>query len=384
MAGWGPVRVALLSDCYLPRLGGIEVQVHDLAAQLLSAGHEVEVFTATPGAAGERGGAIEDVDGIPVHRVAVRMPWELPVNPWAPPEVRKRLVAGRFDVAHVHMGVVSPFATDMVAAALDVHLPTAVTWHCVLDRAAPIFRVLGHARRWAGRGAALSAVSSLAALHLHPVVGGVPVAVLPNGIDVADWAPEGPTGRDARTVRVVSAMRLAGRKRPGLLLDVAQEVRDRLPGDVRLEVEVYGEGPLRGRLERQIRAGGMADWVRLPGRVDRDELPGRYHRADVYVSSGRLEAFGIAALEARTAGLPVVAVAGSGVEDFVVDGVSGILARDDADLADQLARLVTDTDLRRRIAHHNATTPPAQDWPTVVEQVLAEYRRAQALAGATA
>ena len=28
------MKVALLSDCYLPRLGGIEVQVHDLAGQL--------------------------------------------------------------------------------------------------------------------------------------------------------------------------------------------------------------------------------------------------------------------------------------------------------------------------------------------------------------
>ena len=44
-----PVKVALLSDCYLPRLGGIEVQTHDLARHLVALGHEVEVFTATPG-----------------------------------------------------------------------------------------------------------------------------------------------------------------------------------------------------------------------------------------------------------------------------------------------------------------------------------------------
>ena len=36
----------MLTDCYLPRLGGIEVQVHDLATRLVAAGHEVEVFTA--------------------------------------------------------------------------------------------------------------------------------------------------------------------------------------------------------------------------------------------------------------------------------------------------------------------------------------------------
>ena len=37
------MRIALVSDCYPPRLGGIEAQVHDLAGRLVGAGHEVEV-----------------------------------------------------------------------------------------------------------------------------------------------------------------------------------------------------------------------------------------------------------------------------------------------------------------------------------------------------
>ena len=78
------MKVALLSDCYLPRLGGIEVQVHDLASRLVERGHDVEVFTATPGHHGERYGATEVLDGIRVHRVALRLPGDLPVNPLAP------------------------------------------------------------------------------------------------------------------------------------------------------------------------------------------------------------------------------------------------------------------------------------------------------------
>ena len=88
------MKVALLTDCYLPRLGGIEVQTHDLAAQLQARGHEVEVFTATLGERGERHGFVEDVDGVPVHRMAIQLPWQLPVNPFAQPEVRRRLTAG--------------------------------------------------------------------------------------------------------------------------------------------------------------------------------------------------------------------------------------------------------------------------------------------------
>ena len=42
------MKIALVSDCYLPRLGGIEVQVHDLAQRLVAQGHEVVAYTVTP------------------------------------------------------------------------------------------------------------------------------------------------------------------------------------------------------------------------------------------------------------------------------------------------------------------------------------------------
>ena len=373
------MKVALLSDCYLPRLGGIEVQVHDLAAQLRAHGHDVEVFTATPGSHGERHGFIEQVDGTTVHRMALRLPWELPVNPLAPPEVRRRLAAGGFDVAHVHMGVVSPFATDMADVALGLGLPTAITWHCLIERSRPIFRLTGHARRWAAKGASLSAVSGIAAESVRGIVGpDAVVEVLPNGIDVGLWAPPAPDERPhGGPVRVVAAMRLAARKRPRAVLEVAAAARAQLPPGVDFTLELLGEGPERRRLEHFAAAHDMEEWTRLPGRVSRDELRERYWSADLYLTPARLEAFGIAALEARTAGLPVLARSGTGVADFVQHGVDGLLAPDDDALASALARLVSDSCLRERMARHAATTPPSQSWPEVVSLAEAEYKRAR-------
>ncbi|BDZ59128.1 hypothetical protein GCM10025872_27850 [Barrientosiimonas endolithica] len=68
------MRVALLSDCYLPRLGGIEVQVHDLARSLREAGHEAVIITATQG-------PDEPIDDVPVERLAIPLPGGVPVNP---------------------------------------------------------------------------------------------------------------------------------------------------------------------------------------------------------------------------------------------------------------------------------------------------------------
>ena len=89
-----------------------------------------------------------------------------------------------------------------------------------------------------------------------------------------------------------------------------------LDPDVPLRATIVGEGPQRRRMERYLRTRGL-DWVELPGRVGKEELRRLHQGADVYLTTARLEAFGIAPLEARAAGLPVVAPRGTGVDDFV-------------------------------------------------------------------
>ena len=174
---------------------------------------------------------------------------------------------------------------------------------------------------------------------------------------------------------MVSALRLAPRKRPLPLVEMAVKVRRAAPGkDVRLEI--LGEGPERSAVERLIARHQAAEWITLPGRVTREELKARYAAADIYVSPTILESFGIAALEARTVGLPIVGRAGSGVAEFVVDDVNGYLAESDDDMVRCLTSLVIHPGARARMRQHNQSVAPAQDWPTVVSLAESEYRRA--------
>ena len=372
------VKIALISDCYLPRLGGIEVQTHDLAQELLQQGHEVEVFTATQGAAGERGGATSVDAGLRVHRLAIALPWQLPVNPLAPPELSRRLVAGGFDVAHLQTGVVSPFAWDSARVTTRLGLPTAMTWHCMLDRAETPFRLSGQVRRWAEHGVVMSAVSGVAAEPLRRLVGaGRTVAVLPNGIDVDRWvAPVPPTHDPAEPVRIVTAMRLAARKRPLPLMRLLADVHRRIDGRVPVQVTVFGDGPDRGKVAAFLDANGMSDWVTLAGRVTRDDLRAAYVDSDLYLSPARLESFGIAALEARSVGLPVIARAGSGVGEFITDGVNGRIVASDEEMAGAITQLCLDAEARRAMRRHNVEHRPIEDWPSVAKLAVAEYVRA--------
>jgi glycosyltransferase involved in cell wall biosynthesis len=299
--------------------------------------------------------------------------------------LRERLDRGGFDVAHVHMGVVSPFAVDCARVTTELGLPTAMTWHCMLGPLEPLFRVAGYVRGWASFGVAMSAVSGVAAEPLQRIIGSAGVVnVLSNGIDVDRWATslaQATVREPGQSVRVVSAMRLAARKRPMALLRTMARVRALVPAGTGITLEIFGDGPDRGRLERFIASHDMGGWVTLAGRVTREELRARYASSDIFVAPAPLESFGIAALEARTVGLPVVGRRGSGVQEFVQDGLNGCLAGSDKEMAVSLASLITDEGLLASMSAYNRSTPPEQSWDRILDGAESEYRRAIALSG---
>ena len=174
-------------------------------------------------------------------------------------------------------------------------------------------------------------------------------------------------------------MRLEARKRPMPLLRVVRAARRALPAGVRLRLVLVGEGPLRARVERTLRRHGMTADVELPGRLDRAGIRELYRRADVYIAPATLESFGIAALEARCAGLPVLARRRTGIADFIVDGVEGLLARSDRALAGELARVAADADLRGRLTEHNRSVRPEAGWGEVLQRCELAYKTAAEL-----
>ena len=377
------MRVLIVSDCYAPRLGGIETQVRDLARNLLAAGHEPAVVTATPLGQG-RGRSVERPDGFPVFRTTVSLPCELPVHPRARREMELLMGRLRPDVVHVHVGIVSPFAWSGIAAAGRLGLPIAITFHCVPGQWAGAVGALGPlspVRRWQRAGADLTAVSSMLARQVEAAGAQAPVGVLPNGITLADWRLDRPAEGDGRRpLRVAASLRLIERKRPLQVVRVFTSATARC-GDREAELSMYGDGPLRARLAREAAASSAAERISLVGRVERDELARAFARADIYLQASTTESFGISALEARSAGLAVVALrtSTSGVGDFITDGVDGLLADDDAGLADALASLLRDPGLLERIKEHNRAVAPLAEWGTVTEMNVSAYRRAVAL-----
>lgn len=334
------MRILHITDCFLPRLGGIEVQVDELSRAQQQAGHQVSVATATLDAHGD----------LPLYPVGPRLPGSVPIGGSLHPVLEQV----KPDLVHIHAGVVSPFAWR--ALRQTRHLPSVVTVHSMWGKPTGALY-----RRLIDQRCLVTAVSEAAARPIRRAIGSH-VHVVPNGIDVAPWQeirPWLPTG----AVHVVAVGRLAPRKEPFTLLRLLREAGSRVP----IRATIVGDGPAAALMRGYLRKHRMDGWVRMTGRLDRSEVREVLATADVFIAPARQESFGLAALEARLAGIPVVAHAASGIADFVMPGVEGLLGNSTADLSHSLIRLITDHELRHEIAAHNRSTEPAQcTWPSVL------------------
>jgi glycosyltransferase involved in cell wall biosynthesis len=166
--------------------------------------------------------------------------------------------------------------------------------------------------------------------------------VIPNAVDVAG-APRVEPGHRERPL-IVAVGRL---KAPKDFLTLVRALGKLEPGS--FDAVIVGEGPDRPRLEDEIRRLGLKDRVRLAG--ERHDIPELLAAADIFALSSSSEGMPVSVLEAMAAGLPVVASRVGGVPEQVVERETGVLVApgDPEDLAQGLARLVAEGELRRRL-----------------------------------
>lgn len=374
------MRIVHVSDCYTPRTGGIESHLLELTRVQAGQGHEVHVLTSEVGPGGESHGAVERIGDVTVHRLGAKMPLGAPWNPAAGLTAARLLDELAPDVVHGHAGIICPLALGTAKSAMAKGLPVAVTWHSMLDHSHLALRPWAALTGWRGAQAALSAVSRIAAEQVARVYGGE-VKVLHDGIDQARWSPHSEPPPDPPPLRCVAASRLVPKKGLGALIGMIAEAADDLPQGA-ITLDIFGEGPDRVRLERLIGQQNLEGIVRLRGRRSAPELAAEYHEAHVFCAPSRREAFGIAGLEARTAGLVLVARRGNGLEEFARNGVDSILVEDSRQMYRTLTRLATDTAWFRSLRDAARSETPDFSYDRVVSDTFDEYERAAAIAGA--
>lgn len=257
--------------------------------------------------------------------------------------VREAVLGFTPDVISVHWWAPGALATDGVA------VPVAVTCHGSDVRllGSPFIRMIG--RPVLGRVAGLSAVSQLMADDLSRWIGRTDVAVTRMPVDDARFVPA-PTRAEPPVV--LFAGNLIRAKGVDLILRAAAMLHRT---GMAFRLRLVGDGPDRPAFEalaRELGIGSIVDWA---GPVGHEQMPREFAGASIFVLASRGkrgEGLPLTVVEALLSGCVVVATPAGGVPELILDGETGLIARDEdaGHLAEQLGRMLRDAPLRAKLA----------------------------------
>lgn len=374
------MRVCLVYDCLFPHtVGGAERWYRNLAERLARDGHEVTYLTLRQWQRGEDHG----VAGVDVRVVGPRMQ----LYTGGRRRILPPLVFGagvlwhlmrhgrRYDV--VHTASFPYFSLLATAAARVVHrFGVVVDWHEVWTSA--------YWREYLGRAGAVGVgVQRLCArvrqrafcfsrLHAQRLRD----EGLRGEVTVLEGEYEGELGRPAPE-SADGVVVFAGRHIPEKRVPALVEAMALLP---ELRCDIYGDGPERPAIERQIAELGLGDAVRSHGFVSGDEVQDALARALCVVLPSVREGYGLVVVEASSKGVPSVVARApdNAATELVEEGANGFLADSPApaDLAAAIERVQAEgPPLRDRTANWFERNGPRLSLAGSLETVLESYRR---------
>jgi len=192
-------------------------------------------------------------------------------------------------------------------------------------------------------------VARVCAANVHPSAYAAARLALPRAlvIEYGVARSTSPQLRPPSERRFAFVGRLTAEKGCDVLVRAVGQCRERA---VDVNLEIFGDGPERARLQRLAVDLGLADRVHFRGGVDRDRVLAELgtFRA-VVVPSVWDEVVGLVALEALAAGVPVIASRVGGLAEVVGDAGLLVPRGDAARLAATLERLAKDADLARTL-----------------------------------
>jgi colanic acid/amylovoran biosynthesis glycosyltransferase len=143
------------------------------------------------------------------------------------------------------------------------------------------------------------------------------------GIDLRRFAFREPRpAAGGRPIRVLMCGRLIGKKGHRYGLDAFARVAAGRPA---LRLDLIGDGELRGELEAQTAALGLAPCVRFEGAAAAATIAARMAEADVLLFPSLAEGAPNVVKEAMASGLIVLASAVCGIPEIIADGRDGFL-----------------------------------------------------------
>lgn len=223
------------------------------------------------------------------------------------------------------------------------------------------------------------------AQHMNAAVAalGVPidqVAAVPFGVDTRHFVPPVAARPETSPLRLICTRNFGPVYSVRTLIDAVALLRAR---GIALQVDLVGQGPLRGELEAQVARIGLGETIRFHGHVDHAALAGLLAASHIFVTPALSDGNNVSLNEAMACGCFPVATDIPANSQWIEHGVNGLLytAADASGLADAIARAAQDVSLRNRAISLNRNIVETRaDWRVCARQMRETYRRVIALA----
>ena len=386
------MKILMLSWEYPPRVvGGISRVVHDLSHKLVKDGQDVTVVTYMDGDTPY----FEDDDGVKVHRVDNFMiapnnfiDWVMQLNfnmvAKAGEIINKE---GKFDVIHAHDWLAA-YAAKTLKTSYDI--PMICTIHATEAGRNNGIRTdmqkYINDTEWlltyeaseviVNSNYIKSEIQRLFGLHFEKI------NVVPNGVNLnnfnnvyRDYDFRRRFAMDNEKI-ILFMGRLVYEKGIQHLISAMPKILDHYH-DVKLVIA--GKGGMLDELKAQVNNLGISQKVYFAGYLNSKDVQKMYRCADISVFPSTYEPFGIVALEAMLAGVPVVVSDIGGLNEIVEHGVTGMksYAGNPNSIADSILTLLFDHKLCDQVVKNAKAKVKAEyNWSKITSDTFFTYQKA--------
>jgi alpha-1,6-mannosyltransferase len=376
--GAATLGVLDITEFHGPTTGGVRTYLHEKSAYM-NGRPELRQVIVIPGPVDE----VTDAPGVRCYRLrGPLVPTQHPYRfMYSARSVRRIVERERPDVIEVGSPGLAPWLAHRAAAPLDI--PLVHFFHsnypALFGRGIGRIPVARYARALDRRFAVTIVATTAAADDLRRI-GIDRVVRVPLGVNAACFHPRqripGLEWRERFGVAGGPLVVFAGRLAPEKRLDLLLSAWGRVHASTGARLLLVGDGPLRPTLLDEVRTRPWSQSVRwFPFVAERERLAALLAGADLFVSAGTAETFGLAALEAMACGTPVLSADEGGVAEQVRRSGAGALFRagDAVSLATNAITLLT-SDLEPLRERARAYAVAEHDWKGVFDRIVNLYR----------
>ena len=298
---------------------------------------------------------------------------------WVQTRLARRLAEERADVL-LSAVTIAParLSIPFVPVVHDLTPLTHPEWH----RRKTIAAFLPWIERTLERAANVIAVSQATAAELtarFPEVG-AKITVVPHGVDRSFSA--GGTPEEAAAVRrehtrgrpfILSFATLEPRKNLGALVAACESLwreRPERPDLLLAGGTGWKSAPLLAAIDRSP----FRDRIHRAGYVPADEVPGLFRSAEAFCYPSHAEGFGLPVLEAMACGTPAVISTAPALVELAGDAALTAPSGEEKALADALASVLEDGEIRRRCRELGLARASRFTWTVAAEKTAAVLR----------